>query len=82
MTRIGDLAGVGFAIAASLLLGTLVAARITLPERLAAAITAIGGGVLLAAVAFELVPKPLEWPAVRSRPVGLAGTIPFSGGTP
>src|SRR5688572_25490464 len=46
----------GLVIAASLLAGALVATRTALPPRLAAAITAFGGGVLLSAIALELVP--------------------------
>lgn len=47
----------GAAVAASLLLGALVAAFTNLPERLSAIVTAFGGGILLAAVALELVPE-------------------------
>lgn len=46
----------GLVIAASLLVGALVATRTALSPRLAAAITAFGGGVLLSAIALELVP--------------------------
>lgn len=52
--------GWGAAVGASLALGSLVAAWVRLPERLAAAITAFGGGILLAAVALELVPEADE----------------------
>lgn len=80
MTRIGELAGWGLAIAASLLMGALVAARITLPERVAAAITTFGGGVLFAAVAFELVPEATEKADSVVTALGiLAGTILFVG---
>lgn len=47
----------GLLVALSLALGALVAARLRLPPRLAALITASGGGILLAAVALELVPE-------------------------
>lgn len=47
----------GLLIGASLVTGALVASATRLPERLAATITAFGGGVLLAAVALELVPE-------------------------
>jgi ZIP family zinc transporter len=46
----------GLAVGLSLLLGALAAIAIRLPERLAATITAFGGGILLAAIALELVP--------------------------
>ena len=51
-------AGWGLAVAASLFAGAVAGATLKLPERVAAAITAFGGGVLLAAVALELVPEP------------------------
>jgi zinc transporter, ZIP family len=57
MTSLGSSAGWGLVVAASLMMGAVVASRITLPERVAAPITAFGGGVLLAAVALELVPE-------------------------
>jgi peptidoglycan/LPS O-acetylase OafA/YrhL len=41
----------------SLLAGAVVAAGRRLPERVAAIITAFGGGILVAAVAFELAPE-------------------------
>lgn len=41
----------------SLIAGAFVASATHLPERMAATITAFGGGVLLAAVALELVPE-------------------------
>jgi ZIP family zinc transporter len=48
--------GWGVVIGGSLLLGAVAAAVGRLPERIAATMTAFGGGVLLAAVALELVP--------------------------
>lgn len=57
MGNLGVSAGWGIAVAASLFLGAIVAATLELPQRVAATITALGGGVLLAAVAFELVPE-------------------------
>ena len=47
----------GLLIGASLVAGAFVATATRLPERAAATITAFGGGVLLAAVALELVPE-------------------------
>jgi len=43
--------GWGLVVAASLIAGALVAVRITLPERVAATVSAFGAGVLLGAVA-------------------------------
>lgn len=47
---------VGLLVTASLVCGALGAARLRLPPRIAALITAFGGGILLAAVALELLP--------------------------
>lgn len=47
----------GVLVAASLAVGAVAAARLRLPERVAALVTATGGGILLAAVALELVPE-------------------------
>jgi zinc transporter, ZIP family len=55
--NLGASLGWGAVVGASLLAGALVAAAVRLPERVAATITALGGGVLLAAVALELVPE-------------------------
>jgi zinc transporter, ZIP family len=73
-------AGWGLAIAASLLVGALVAAGLRLPSRVAASLTAFGGGVLLAAVAVELVPEADER-AGRWLTAGglLAGTLIYLG---
>jgi zinc transporter, ZIP family len=49
-------AGWGFLIGASLLVGAAVAAGLSLPQKVAAMLTAFGGGILFAAVALELVP--------------------------
>ncbi|MEX2195412.1 MAG: hypothetical protein WD844_09015 [Thermoleophilaceae bacterium] len=57
MSNLGPSLGWGLAIGASLLLGALAAASLRLPDRLAAMLTAFGGGILLAAVALELVPE-------------------------
>ena len=46
----------GLVIGASLVVGAVVAAALSLPQRWAATLTAFGGGILLAAVALELVP--------------------------
>ena len=57
MANLGPSIGWGLAVALSLLAGALVATTLRLPERVAATLTAFGGGVLLAAVALELVPE-------------------------
>jgi zinc transporter, ZIP family len=56
MGNLGASAGWGLVVAASLVVGALAAAVLRLPPRVAATLTAFGGGVLLAAVAVELVP--------------------------
>jgi zinc transporter, ZIP family len=55
--NLGPSLGWGVAVGASLVVGAVAAAVITLPPRKAALITAFGGGVLLAAIAFELMPE-------------------------
>lgn len=57
MSNVGASLGWGLIIAASLVVGGLVAAAVNLPERVAATITAFGGGTLLSAIALELVPE-------------------------
>jgi zinc transporter, ZIP family len=54
---LGPSIGWGLAVALSLLAGAVIATTVRLPERVAATLTAFGGGVLLAAVALELVPE-------------------------
>jgi zinc transporter, ZIP family len=49
--------GWGLVIGGSLVLGAVSAALLRLPERVAATLTAFGGGILLAAIALELVPE-------------------------
>jgi zinc transporter, ZIP family len=66
---VGNLAaslGWGVVVGASLVAGAVAAAVFTLPARVAALLTAFGGGVLLAAIAFELMPE-----ADREAGVGL-----------
>ena len=58
--------GWGVVVGASLVAGAVAAAMFTLPARVAALLTAFGGGVLLAAIAFELMPE-----ADREAGVGL-----------
>lgn len=72
--------GWGLVVAASLIAGALVAVRITLPERVAATVSAFGGGVLLGAVALELVPEADQQAGLGITACGmLAGTVVFVG---
>jgi ZIP family zinc transporter len=74
----GPSIGWGLAVGASLLLGALAAASLRLPERVAAGLTAFGGGVLLAAVALELVPDADELAGTALTAAGLAaGTLVY-----
>ncbi len=57
MENLGDATLWGLVIGASLVAGAAAAAAIRLPERVAATVTAFGGGILLAAIALELVPE-------------------------
>jgi len=80
MANIGPSIGWGLAVALSLLAGALAAARFRLPERMAATVTAFGGGVLLAAVAFELVPDADAEAGLALTASGLiAGTLLYVG---
>jgi ZIP family zinc transporter len=80
MNNFGASAGWGLAVAASLVVGALAAAGLQLPPRVAATLTAFGGGILLAAVAVELVPEADEQ-AGRWVTAGglLAGTLLYIG---
>ena len=70
----------GAGVAASLLLGAIAAPTLELPRRAAATITALGGGVLLAAVAFELVPEADEQGGAEVTAAGLlAGMLIYVG---
>jgi zinc transporter, ZIP family len=73
-------AGWGLAIAASLVAGALAAAVLKLPERVAATVTSFGGGVLLAAIALELVPEADRDAGTALTALGLvAGTLIYVG---
>jgi ZIP family zinc transporter len=79
-SNLGPSIGWGLVVAASLLAGALVAARVRLPERVAATLTAFGGGVLLAAVALELVPEADAEAGLGLTALGLvAGTLVYVG---
>ena len=70
----------GLAIAATLLAGAVAAAVVRLRERVAASITAFGGGVLLAAVALELVPEADDGAGTWLTSLGLvAGMLLYVG---
>ena len=73
-------AGWGIAVGLSLLAGAGVAALVRLPERTAAVLTAFGGGVLLAAIALELVPAADDGAGTWLTAAGLlAGTLVYVG---
>jgi zinc transporter, ZIP family len=57
MSNLGASIGWGLLVGGSLLVGAVVAVVLKLPERIAAVLTSFGGGILVAAVAFELVPE-------------------------
>ncbi len=80
MSGLGASIGYGFLIGASLLVGAVVAAVAKLPARVAALLTAFGGGILFAAVALELVPEADREAGVPLTVVGLlAGTLVYVG---
>lgn len=80
MTSLWPSVGWGLAVAASLMVGALVASRITLPESVAAPLTAFGGGVLLAAVALDLLPEADQQAGLGVTAIGmLAGSAVFVG---
>ena len=80
MAHLGASAGWGLVIGASLFAGALAATLLRLPERLAATLTAFGGGVLLAAIALELVPEADEGAGAALTACGLlAGTLVYVG---
>ena len=73
MENVGESIGWGLVVAASLLAGSVAAAVLKLPSRVAAMLTAFGGGVLLAAVALELVPEADHEAGVALTAAGLLG---------
>jgi ZIP family zinc transporter len=80
MSNLGASIGWGFLVGASLLAGAVVAVLLRLPERVAATVTSLGGGILVAAVAFELVPEADEGAGAAITALGLlAGMIVFVG---
>jgi ZIP family zinc transporter len=80
MSNLGASAAWGLVVAVSLIGGAAVAAFLRLPERVAATLTAFGGGILLAAVAIELVPEADEGAGARGTAAGLlVGTLVYVG---
>lgn len=80
MSTFGPLIAWGLVIAASVVAGAVTAAALRLPDRVAAVVSSFGGGVLLAAVAFELVPDADEHAGLWLTAVGLiAGTLIYVG---
>lgn len=78
MDNLGPSAAWGLLIGASLVAGAVVASATRLPERVAATITAFGGGVLLAAVALELVPEADTQVGASGTAIGLlAGMLVY-----
>jgi len=76
--NLGEAVGWGLVIAASLVAGALAAALLKLPERVAAILTAYGGGILLAAIALELVPEADREAGTGLTAAGLlAGTLVY-----
>jgi zinc transporter, ZIP family len=80
MTDLGASVGWGLLVGASLVAGALAAAFLRLPERVAATLTAFGGGLLFAAVALELVPEADAEAGPALTAAGLAaGTLIYVG---
>ena len=78
MSNLAASAGWGLLVGGSLVVGALAAAMLRLPERTAAILTAFGGGILLAAIALELVPEADREAGVALTAVGLvAGTAVY-----
>lgn len=78
MAGLGASIGWGLLIGASLFAGAALAAVVKLPVRVAAVLTAFGGGILFAAVALELVPEADREAGTPLTVVGLlAGTLVY-----
>ena len=81
MSNFGASAGWGLVVGASLIAGALAAAVFTLSSRAAALLAAFGGGILLAAIALELVPEADELAGPGVAVAGIvAGTLLYVGG--
>lgn len=80
MENLGASVGWGLAVGGSLVAGALAAALLTLPARVAATLTAFGGGILFSAVALELVPEADREAGAALTALGLlAGTLMYVG---
>ena len=80
MSNFGSSLGWGLVVGATLVLGAVAAAQLQLPERIAATLTAFGGGILFAAIALELVPEADREAGVALTSFGLvAGTALYVG---
>jgi len=80
MEHLGASVAWGLAIGGSLMAGAVVAAVFKLPERTAATLTAFGGGILLSAIALELVPEADREAGATLTALGLlAGTLVYVG---
>jgi zinc transporter, ZIP family len=80
MENLGASLGWGLAVGGSLVAGAVAAALLSLPSRLAATLTAFGGGILFSAVAFELVPEADHEAGRALTALGLlAGTLVYVG---
>jgi ZIP family zinc transporter len=80
VTNLGASIGWGLVVGASLVTGAVVAVVLRLPERIAAVLTSFGGGILVAAVAFELVPEADAEAGAGITALSLvAGTLVFVG---
>jgi zinc transporter, ZIP family len=80
MANLGASTAWGLVVGGSLLVGALAAAVLRLPSRVAALVTAFGGGVLLAAIALELVPEADEGAGTALTAAGLlVGTLIYVG---
>jgi ZIP family zinc transporter len=78
MENVGASLGWGLAIGATLVAGAVAAALFRLPERIAATLTAFGGGILLSAIALELVPEADREAGAALTALGLlAGTLVY-----
>jgi ZIP family zinc transporter len=80
VSALGTSAAVGLAVGGSLVVGAAAGAGLRLPQRAAAQVTAFGGGILLAAVALELLPEADERAGALLTAAGLAaGTLVYVG---
>jgi zinc transporter, ZIP family len=78
MSNLGASIGWGLVVGASLVAGAVLAVVLSLPERIAAMVTSFGGGILVAAIALELVPEADAEAGAWITALGLlAGTAVF-----